>query len=53
MQCVLAAIFAEFLQPQFFLDFLLIAIRVIVDLFANVALEFHKIVLRHKRYMRY
>lgn len=45
---MLAALGAMLFEQKFFLDFFLVAAGVIVDFFANVALETHEIILRHK-----
>jgi hypothetical protein len=48
MRGVLAASFAKFLQVEFFLDFFLIAVGVVVHFLANLAFQSDEIVLRHK-----
>jgi hypothetical protein len=47
MQRMLAAIFAKFFERQFFLDFFLIAVGMIIHFFTNLTLERYEIFLRH------
>jgi len=48
VQCVLAAMLAVFFEGNLFFQLFFVAISVIIHLFANIALERHEIVLRHK-----
>lgn len=48
MRRVFSAFFAKLFEREFFFDFFLIAIGMVVHFLANFAFERHEIVLRHK-----